>query len=87
MCECTCVMLSYACISDRQEIAHCVIHKRFDNQQRIIIAKWCVQNSWCKLIHFITSHMECCGDVSYLHIPVDKEESTEWKDKEIIMAQ
>jgi len=39
--------------------------------------------------------MECCGDVSYLHIPVDKEESTEWKDeestewkdKEIIMAQ
>ena len=25
--------------------------------------------------------MECCGDVSCLCIPVDKEESIEWKDK------
>ena len=38
-------------------------------------------------VQFIIHHMECCGHVSSLRIPVDKEESIEWKDIGITMVQ
>jgi len=63
-----------------------VIYKLY-NRDNIIIAKWCVQISTHKLIHFITPHTECRSDASCLHIPADKEESIEWKDEVIIIAQ
>ena len=34
-----------------------------------------------------TLHMECCGYANYLHIPIDREESNEMKDKRITMVQ
>ena len=39
------------------------------------------------LTSLFTLCMECCGDASYLRIPIDREESTVRKDKGITMAQ
>ena len=53
----------------------------------MLIAKWLIQNNRRELTLFIIRHMECCGDISYLRIPITKEESFKWKDKGITMAQ
>ena len=39
------------------------------------------------LTSLFTPCMECCGDVSCLHIPIDREESNVRKDKRITTAQ
>ena len=38
------------------------------------------------LTYLFTPCMECCGDVSCLRIPIDREESNARKDKRITMA-
>ena len=54
----------------------------------LYIAKWHVHNGRCKLILFITLRIECCSDVSCLHIPVDKKERINGiKDIGIVMVQ
>ena len=39
------------------------------------------------LTSLFTLCMECCGDASCLHIPIDREESNVRKDKRITMVQ
>ena len=68
MCACTCIMLSYISMSYWEELEHHVKYKRSNNKlesrDNIIIAKWSVQSSWCKLILFITPCIDCYG---YVH--------------------
>ena len=45
---------------------------QYDKIKNMITGKWRLQNSRHKILLFITPHMECCGYVSCLRIPVDK---------------
>ena len=56
-------MVTYVGMSHREELEHHIIYKRSDNKLEsgddIVIAKWSVQNSWCKLILINTPRIEC----------------------------
>ena len=85
---CMCMRNTKYCIvevASRQAFINLVL---YENVKQYPFLRHFIHNKTAGALTFLFAPcMECCGDASFLRIPIDREESNVRKDKRITMAQ